>query len=182
MADETVSEEWRPVEGWPFEVSSLGRVRRTRRGKGCKNPILKCGIDCWGYRRVTLRDKPRMWQGHVHILVCEAFHGPRPPAHEAAHWDGDKLNNVPDNLRWATSAENHDDMIRHGHSARGKRHHNTKLDEQAVREIRALLAEGYTSTQIHRRFNFGVSRSAILGIQQRRNWGWLPDTEPVPAE
>lgn len=43
----------------------------------------------------------------VHILVAEAFLGPRPGGmEECRHLDGDKLNNRADNLRWGTRPGN----------------------------------------------------------------------------
>lgn len=43
-----------------------------------------------------------------HILVCTAFHGPRPtPKHQVDHINRDKWDNRPENLRWVTCHENH---------------------------------------------------------------------------
>lgn len=43
----------------------------------------------------------------VNRLVCEAFHGhPPTPKHEAAHSNGDSLDNRYTNLEWQTKAEN----------------------------------------------------------------------------
>jgi hypothetical protein len=58
----------------------------------------------------------------VHHLVLEAFVGPRPAGHEAAHGDGDKTNNALANLRWATPKENAADRYRHGTVLFGTRH------------------------------------------------------------
>lgn len=43
----------------------------------------------------------------VHILVCEAFNGPKPfPKAVVMHDDEDGSNNVPGNLKWGTQKEN----------------------------------------------------------------------------
>jgi hypothetical protein len=43
----------------------------------------------------------------VSVLVCEAFHGPKPfPSAVAMHLDEDATNNRADNLRWGTQKEN----------------------------------------------------------------------------
>lgn len=92
----------------------------------------------------------------VHRLVCEAFHGPQPTKyHEVAHWDGDRLNNAPSNVRWATHKENEADKIRHGKVAsgdrngrrlhperypRGERHPMSKLTDVQVSVARQVLA------------------------------------------
>ena len=43
----------------------------------------------------------------VHILVCEAFHGPKPSGKNLSvdHEDRNRSNNRADNLRWATGPE-----------------------------------------------------------------------------
>ena len=44
---------------------------------------------------------------HCHILVCTAFHGPRPEGYECDHVNGNNLDWSADNLRWVTRAENY---------------------------------------------------------------------------
>ena len=53
-------------------------------------------------------------RAYVHQLVLEAFVGPRPARHQAAHGDGNPLNNTLANLRWATPKENEADKRLHG--------------------------------------------------------------------
>jgi hypothetical protein len=53
-------------------------------------------------------------QRKVHLLVLEAFIGPRPEGHQGAHENGNKLDNRLDNLRWKTPGENNRDKRRHG--------------------------------------------------------------------
>lgn len=110
MADENLPEEWRAVEGWPYEVSDLGRVRRssaalgrTRAGKILR-PQLKRKT---GHLRVFLCRDGRPKEFAVHRLVCGAWHGAAPSGkHQAAHIDGDAANNLPENLYWALPIEN----------------------------------------------------------------------------
>ena len=56
-----------------------------------------------GYRQVNIGGKSE----RVHILVCEAFHGPKPSeAHTVDHFhDRDHSSNCAWNLRWATPRE-----------------------------------------------------------------------------
>lgn len=180
MADETLPEEWRPIEGWPYEVSDLGRVRRAtnayRRGYVMMpaGRVLRPMSTRHGYLFVNLfNDRHIKKTFLVHRIVCAAFHGAPPTTlHEVAHWDGDRTNNYAGNLRWATSAENSADLIRHGHSTRGSRQKTAKLTEDQVLEIRRLAVSGITQTTIAARF--GVSRSRIANIKTRRDWAWLP--------
>lgn len=53
------------------------------------------------YLRLVLQKDNKTWGTAVHLLVCEAFHGPRPSkSHHAHHIDGDKVNNKASNLEW----------------------------------------------------------------------------------
>lgn len=114
-------EEWRRIRG--VEVSSHGRVRKGGR-------VLVGDIIRTGYRRVRFGAAGRGGYEMVHRLVCEAFHGSPPSStHQAIHWDDDKLNNEPGNLRWGTAKENCADRYRNGRS-------RAKLDSRAVQLIR----------------------------------------------
>lgn len=97
-----------------YKVSDRGRVMGKRFGRP-----LKPGY-CRGYARYILCVDGRHINRTAHSLVCEAFNGPRPsPGMHCAHRDGDKSNNTPENLYWATPKENSDDRERHGRTFRG---------------------------------------------------------------
>lgn len=118
---------WRWVTGYEgyYQVSSLGRVRAVPRvvtrelpnGTIVRQPVAGrlMGIranDTAGYLELALtRDGKPKWK-LLHILVCLAFHGPKPtPEHEVNHKDGNKPNCRAENLEWATKSEN----IEHAH-------------------------------------------------------------------
>jgi hypothetical protein len=118
-------EVWRDIPEWEglYQASDRGRVRsleRTIQNSGARggyvrrrSKVLKTVTVESGHHIVALcRDGKRQTAG-VHRLVCMAFHGPNPPGHETAHWDGNPTNNVPSNLRWATRSENLMDRRRH---------------------------------------------------------------------
>lgn len=114
-------EEWRPVVGHEgaYEVSSLGRVRslprtcsavrKLRDGKrkpwsrtvpGRMLATSKTGR--YGYRTVRMGGKTRA----LHVIMLEAFVGPRPPGLCGMHKDECGWNNVIENLKWGTYIEN----------------------------------------------------------------------------
>lgn len=110
-----MTEIWKPVEslGGVLEVSSTGRVRRIGRPliyKDGRSGMLKAGILNGavmkvGYRMVSVGDAKYL----VHRLVAEAFHGT--PQDDMVyktvnHKNGDKLDNRPENLEWATYKAN----------------------------------------------------------------------------
>lgn len=99
-------ERWKPVKGFPYSVSSLGRVRNDKTGN-----ILTASKDKDGYPRVVLYNGsgqgPAKRYIRVHKLVMEAF---RPRKDDSLvlidHKDRDRSNNALRNLRWATHKHN----------------------------------------------------------------------------
>jgi hypothetical protein len=67
----------------------------------------------YGYRHIIMYSEGRRKQVKIHILVCTAFHGPKPfPSACALHKDDDVTNMHKDNLYWGTKAENMADAYR----------------------------------------------------------------------
>jgi len=119
------AEEWRPVAGFAdYEVSDLGRVRSRSRKRSPR--VLACPPGTRGYRKVTLRREGKNFTRHVHVLVCEAFHGPRPDGQMVRHLDGNQLNNAASNLAWGSAVENAADMKRHGTNHNANKTHCSK--------------------------------------------------------
>lgn len=105
MTMDSKAEEWKPIPGFAaYEASSFGRLRRCTGGKGTEvGLILKPSIRKDGYLQVNLHRKNKL----IHYLICEAFNGKKPTAkHQCNHKDGDRKNNMPENLEWVTSSEN----------------------------------------------------------------------------
>lgn len=115
-------EQWRAIAEAPdYEVSNTGAVRRVVpdwQGKYLGR-ILSPGLGR-GYARYVLCVDGKKISRSAHSLVCIAFNGPRPdPTMHCAHRDGDKSNNTPPNLYWATPLENAQDRDRHGRTRKG---------------------------------------------------------------
>lgn len=177
----TEDEVWRPVDGWPYHVSSLGRVRRTgnirRRSwagtiyEYIPDRILSPSTHATGYMRVNLCANRIRKSKFVHLLVCEAFHGPAPsPDHEVAHWDADRTNNRAGNLRWVTRQENAADKVRQGREQKGENHGRAILSNEQVIAIRGRRAE-----KIRRLAEeYAVSEKTIQVIRYGVRWTHLP--------
>lgn len=117
---------WRSVPGYEgyYEVSDQGDVRRIARSKGATvGRILAHRVGTDGYPYVHLAKDAVHRNRAVHILVLEAFAGPRPPGMEACHNDGDKRNAALSNLRWGTPSENNFDIVRHGRNVNANKTH-----------------------------------------------------------
>jgi len=107
----------------------------------------------------------------VHVMVCEAVHGERPPGTEVAHGEcHDRRCVNPKHLRWATHNDNCLDRARDGTENVGERNGRHKLTEAEVREIRQLWGSGGYWTQRELGEMFGVGRHAIGKIVKHRRW------------
>ena len=95
--------EWEEVPSFEGSLlaSSKGFVwqREVRYNKWMTPRLGK--LNGYGYRKIKRANK----MYHVHVLVCEAFHGPRPsPNHTVDHINRNKADNSACNLRWAVKA------------------------------------------------------------------------------
>lgn len=119
-----VSEEcWRPVPGYIgyYEVSDRGRVRSCARVIPTRNGqqrqllgrVLRQRRHKKLYRSVCLYLRGSKRMHLVHVLVLEAFVGPRPSGLETCHNNGNPADNRVVNLRWGTRESNMLDVVRH---------------------------------------------------------------------
>ena len=96
-----MEEIWKKVEGYDYEVSTLGNVRRIATGR-----ILKSGLNARGYYTVSLCKNGKATTKKIHRLVAIAFI-PNPENKECVdHIDNNRKNNNVNNLRWCSNAEN----------------------------------------------------------------------------
>ena len=120
-----------------------------------------------GYLKVILSEGGKKTCIGVHRAVCLAFHGLPPTSGcDAAHFDGSRTNNRPENLRWADRRGNMADQYRHGTRVAGERTGNAKLTAELVRTIRG-------EPGLHRELaaKYGIGRTAISRIKNGRRWG-----------
>lgn len=113
----TQTEIWKPVKGFDhYEVSDKGNVRsldrtvvyKDGRKYRYKGVVLKQGVDPKGYPQVSLKVDAVPHTLRVHRLVANAFVDKQKTNErlEVNHIDGDKSNNLAENLEWVTSSEN----------------------------------------------------------------------------
>lgn len=183
-----INEEWRPVVGWDgfYEVSSLGQVksvtRRITKSDGSRpcfgGRVMKPFLNTAGYPVVRLSDAAsgRRSVARVHRLVASAFLPNPDNLPEVNHKDGVKTNYALGNLEWTTAQGNRkhawDTGLRtraHLPILRGTEKDNAKLDEAAVRHIRAVYAaEGRPLTALA--LKYGVSKKTILRVVKGDAW------------
>ena len=168
-------EEWRPIPGYfGHEASDQGRIRTwvkygNSRQLANSPRIKKQFINERGYFCVSISDdNKRELTRRVHSLVALAFIGPRPDGREVCHLNCIKTDNRPCNLAYDTHAENVRQTVEKGLQARGTRQGAAKLDDEKVRQIRKLHAEGKRVNSLARQF--GVTHGAIHHAIKRSTW------------
>ena len=130
------NEIWRDVVGYEgyYEVSNFARVKSLHKKKA-KN--ITPETDIHGYLRVILCKNGTKKNRMVHVLVAQAFIPNPENKKQVNHIDGNKRNNLVENLEWLTPSEN----IRHafdmGLRKTGCEHHMAKFTAEQVRDIRA---------------------------------------------
>lgn len=156
----TTAERWLPCPGHPgFEVSDRGHV------KGRRGNVMTPVRHARGRLKVTMRHDGRRHDVSVHVLVLEAFAGPRPLGYFGCHLNDVPTDNRLSNLRWQTRADNHHDAVRNG------RMQHVRLTPGDVRAIRATPRRHGVVDELARRF--GVSRAAIRDVRSRHRWRWV---------
>jgi len=129
--------------------------------KHCRemNPWLGHG----GYMYVSISTSRGQRSMPVHIMLLDAFVGPRPDAEETRHLDGNPLNNLLSNLRYGARKENAADRVRHG------RHRGREiLNDAEVRSVRRLRQKGETFVAIAERH--GISETCASNVANGRTY------------
>ena len=150
-----------------YSVSKQGNVYSHKSSRKLK-PFL------WGdskkrrYRAVCVDGK----QKKVCVLVLETYVGKRPKYKQAAHLDGDPLNDKLTNLMWVTQKENERHKKDHGTAMFGSKNPAKKLTEKDVYFIRKYyMRTSYKSSNAaDLAKKFGVSRKTITNIVRGNTW------------
>lgn len=132
--------------------------------------------DCWlwlgapdgrGYGKFMLGGK----RYSVHNLSLILDRGRDPERPYACHHCDVPLCVNPSHLYWGTAADNVGDMISRGRfkDNKGTSNGRCKLDEEQVKEIRALHETGPCSHE-DIAIRFGVTQSTVSKIVNRKSW------------
>ena len=163
-------EEWRPVTLTEYrehyEVSSLGRVRRSKSER-----IMAPDFGRRGYGQVKLSVNAKQKRVKVYHLVAWAFHSATPtPTSEINHIDGNPRNNSAINLEWTSRRGNALHATRVLGRNRGENASNARLTDEDVRRIRSLIGKK-TPSEIAA--EYGVTDTHIAYIRDRKAWSHL---------
>ena len=107
---------WKDIEGYEgyYKVSNTGKVIGLKRTIICKDGkpqtiperFMSSFLNEKGYACVILSKNNIRKKCKLHRLVATAFVDNPDSKKEVNHIDGNKLNNVPENLEWVTRSEN----------------------------------------------------------------------------
>jgi hypothetical protein len=125
-------EQWKRIEGYSYEVSDLGRIRRCEKLSKYSNAKVGGILKPWKsgrYLAITLIKDGRQYAFTVHRLVMETFIGERPGNVDIHHIDGNPYNNELSNLGYTTRSHN---MLAAEHTS------IPKLNQKQVNEINEL--------------------------------------------
>lgn len=132
-----------PYVGY-YQASSNGRIRRInpRYGNGI---LAQVPVKTYLHAHLCVNAKRKLEK--VHRLVAMAFHRLPVDGEQVNHKDGNKQNNIPDNIEWVTCRRNIEHAIETGlhDSPVGETNNNAKLSEHDVLDMRWLnkLGVGY---------------------------------------
>lgn len=118
-----------------------------------------------GYGALFIRRK----QYRAHRISFQLFLGSIPEGLKVCHHCDNPICVHPDHLFLGTDADNIHDMYSKGRGQVGEKHHNAKLTEEDVKEMREKIASEeltqYKAAQI-----YGVDTGLVNGIVHRKYW------------
>jgi hypothetical protein len=176
-----MQEIWKPISGYVglYEVSNFGIIRsldriipdKTHGTRKLAGRVLRYTTDNQGRCYVGLSRDNKPIKKRVHLIVAEAFLGPRIKGVEVCHEDGNPANNQASNLRFDTHKSNMEDMVHHGRSNRGLKNPNTKMTQEQALQVKRLRLDGKTYKIIAS--ELGLSFEQVRSVCVGRAWHWV---------
>ena len=139
-----MNEIWKAVVGYEglYEISSIGGVRSVARvtphGHRRRGAPMKTRPDRDGYLVVCLTKLGVPLTRKVHRLVLQAFIGPSPSEHVAAHLNAKRDDCRVENLSWVTPKENIRQMDEVHFTRRVLRGEDSKWSRLAAGDVRRI--------------------------------------------
>ena len=172
MSDEI----WKDIPGYEglYQASSVGNIRSLNYHRQNIIKNMKPYVHKHGYLMVNLRKDNEGKGVLVHRLVALTFIPKSENKNYVDHIDSNKSNNTTTNLRWCTNQENVVWAYESGTMVgrKGIEHHNNKLTEENVREIKNLFnTTKLCNFEISQMYNVG--KNAISKIRCGTRWSHI---------
>lgn len=165
-----------------YEVSNYGRVKTKERLLRYTHAVTKMEFfrksterflkvhsnNLTGYKFYQLYSNKKMYNRPIHNLVANTFLTKGIDHDTVNHKNGNKHDNVVDNLEWCTNAYNHKHASETGLLAKGERIGTSKLTDNSVHAIKWLLNKGLSQSDLGRAFR--VSHANISLIANGKVW------------
>lgn len=124
-----------------------------------------------GYLQTSLTRDGKTKQTKLHILVAEAFIGPRPPGYHVRHGPRGTRCNLPSNLSYGTCKQNQADRVRDGTNPVGSRNPRARITEEQA--LLALKLNSMGTRQYVIAAMLGVATPTVNHICTGRTWAHL---------
>lgn len=166
-----MQEQWKPIDGYEgYFVSNFGRVKSLKKGHKL---ILQPILDAYGYLRVNLYKNGVRHMLKIHRIVAIIFIDNPDGLPQVNHKDGNKENNVADNLEWVTESQNSQHAFDNGlrKASRGEQNGQHKLTKNDVDEIRKSYIKGnpiFGGKALAEKY--GVNTATISRIINNKRW------------
>lgn len=164
-----------------YEVGDNGSIWSLNYNNTQQRHEIKQHIDKYGYKYVVLVVDGKRYKRLVHRMVAISFIENPENKPQVNHVDGNKINNIVENLEWNTAREN----VIHSYASNLKRttekqklvasirysgtnNPKCKLTKEIVSEIRKLRGEGNTLDELSVRYN--ISKSQVSSICTFKTW------------
>ena len=166
-------EVWKDIKYYEgiYQVSNFGNVKSLGNSFSRKERFLKLSPQSKGYLTVVLQKNATRKMVLTHRLVAEHFIYNTESKRQVNHINGDKTDNIVENLEWVSHRENLDHAIKNNLTLKGEENRNSKLKDIDVIKIHCLLQKGTTTKELSESYN--VSYSTIDGIITNRYWKHL---------
>lgn len=165
---------WKKIIDFPdYEVSNLGRIKSFKR-KDIK--ILRQIISKKGYLYINLYKNKKLKFKKIHRLVLETFDFlVNCENFQCNHMDGNKKNNLLNNLEWCNNSENQKHMYKLGFRNNiGINNPNNKLEEWKVKSIYQIsnspIIKQLKITQQEIADIFNIDQTTVSKIKLRKIW------------
>ena len=156
-------EEWFEIKGYSrYLISNFSRVKRKR-----DNALIGTTYTVDYYHSIKLvNDEGKRKTTRLHRLVAETFIPNPDNKPEVNHIDGNKDNNLKENLEWVTGGENQ----KHSYKHKLRKPANIDYQESLVVKVCELLEKGLSNPEIAKEIEGKMNLEQIRRIKNRKTW------------